>query len=204
MKQIENVWDLHDDIKRNDAMLKALFEQLAGAWMGRDRRRGVPYIWTIGHLADVKRKTSPRSFLAAIRTAAQKTADDHPEHNLPLHYDAIKKGVQTASGIRVKEMTEDYPWVDKLMQPLSGLNVPNDMQAFFGRWQDAFGEKVNNLDIFGNKLPPPHKSEGWLGILDDLETLGIIDVTKDDRINLPDLYRVGYRLGRRGGVKPVK
>ena len=200
MTQIENVWDLHGDIKRNDAKLKALFEQLAGAWMGRDRRRGVPYIWTIGHLADGKRKTSPRSFLAAIRTAAQKTADDHPDHTLPLHYDAIKKGVQTASGIRVREMTEDYPWVDKLMQPLSGLNVPNDIQAFFDKWGDTFGEK----DIFDNMLPPPHKSEGWLGILGDLETLGIIDVTKDDRINLPDLYRVGYGLGRYGGVKPVK
>jgi hypothetical protein len=26
---------------------------------------------------------------------------------------------------------------------------------------------------------------------------------KDGRINMPDLYRVGFGLGRRGGVKPM-
>ncbi len=26
---------------------------------------------------------------------------------------------------------------------------------------------------------------------------------KDERVNMPDLYRVGFGLGRRGGVKPV-
>jgi hypothetical protein len=26
----------------------------------------------------------------------------------------------------------------------------------------------------------------------------------DDRVNLPDVYRVGYGLGRKGGVKTVR
>jgi len=26
----------------------------------------------------------------------------------------------------------------------------------------------------------------------------------DMRINMPDLYRVGFGLGRRGGVKPIR
>lgn len=38
----------------------------------------------------------------------------------------------------------------------------------------------------------------------DLERLGIFEKMKDSRINMPDLYRVGFGLGRRGGVKPSK
>ncbi|MDI9349154.1 MAG: hypothetical protein QM537_04025 [Candidatus Symbiobacter sp.] len=204
MSQIDGVWSLDDFVKRNDIHFKPLFEVLAGNRMGRDSRRGVPYIWTVGHLADGKRKTSPRSFLAAIRTAAIKTADDHPEHHLPLHFDAIKKGVQAASMIRIREMTEDYPWVDTVLRPLKGLNVPNEIEAFVEKWFDEFGKKFKSLEFFDNILPPPHIDKGWEGVLLDLNTLGIIEMTRDNRYNIPDLYRVGYGLGRLGGVKPVK
>ena len=37
----------------------------------------------------------------------------------------------------------------------------------------------------------------------DLEDLGIFLSMEDGGINVPDVFRVGYGLGRRGGVKPV-
>jgi hypothetical protein len=26
---------------------------------------------------------------------------------------------------------------------------------------------------------------------------------QDHRLNMPDIYRIGFKLGRRGGIKPV-
>jgi hypothetical protein len=53
------------------------------------------------------------------------------------------------------------------------------------------------------RLPPEHYEKGWSGVRGDLGALGIFDSMQDGRINMPDIYRVGFGLGRRGGVKPV-
>ena len=42
------------------------------------------------------------------------------------------------------------------------------------------------------------------GIRNDLETLGVFQRLRDERVNIPNVYRVGYGLGRRGGVQPVR
>lgn len=51
-------------------------------------------------------------------------------------------------------------------------------------------------------MPPQHAERGWDGLRQDLIRLGIFETKKDGRIDMPDLYRVGFGLGRRGGVKP--
>ena len=53
-------------------------------------------------------------------------------------------------------------------------------------------------------LPPQHADRGSEGVRKDLERIGIFETMKDGRVNLPDLYRVGFGLGRRGGVPPIK
>lgn len=53
------------------------------------------------------------------------------------------------------------------------------------------------------KLPPVHLDTGAKGVRLDLETLGVFERMTDGRVNLPDVYRVGYGIGRRGGVKAV-
>ena len=168
--------------------------------MGRDRRRGVPYVWSVGHLADGKGRTSPRSFLAAIRQAAEDSLERYPEHPRPLHYESIKRGIQKASEIRVDEMAEDYPWVRTFMSPLAGLTVPCEYALFEQRWTHDFPGGPGAAPI--ERLPPQHAERGWDGLRQDLIRLGVFDVKKDGRIDMPDLYRVGFGLGRRGGVKP--
>ncbi|MGB7511897.1 MAG: hypothetical protein WBP54_11510 [Pelodictyon phaeoclathratiforme] len=197
-----DVWSIREIVKRDENLQRTLFAKIAGEWMGRDRRRGVPYLWSVGHLADGKGRTSPRSFLAAIRAAAEDAEARYPSHLLPLHYESIKCGVQNASGIRVSEMAEDYPWVKTLMQPLQGLTVPCTFDVIQERWCDAFGSDPKTISFTG--LPPEHVDAEWSGIRRDLESLGIFESMKDGRVNLPDLYRVGFGLGRRGGVKPAK
>jgi hypothetical protein len=54
------------------------------------------------------------------------------------------------------------------------------------------------------KLPPRRLEDGPRGLIDDLAELGIMYRLMDGRIQVPDVYRIAYGLGRRGGVKPLK
>ncbi len=201
-KLADGGWAVTAAAKRDEATQRALFIALAGQWMGKDRRRGYPYTWTVGHLADGRGRTSPRSFLAAIRGAAEDSLDRYPEFPTPLHYESIKRGVQQASQIRISELAEDYPWVEKLMEPLQGLTVPCAFSAVLERWTKELGKDPVAMKT-SERLPPEHLEQGWDGVRLDLETLGVLERMKDGRVNMPDLYRVGFGLGRRGGVKPV-
>lgn len=197
----EGIWLLADEAKREGSKQRALFEALAGPWMGKDRRRGVPYVWSVSHLADGKGRTSPRSFLASIRAAAEDSSEKYPDYSYALHYESIKRGVQKASEIRIAEMAEDYPWMTNLLEPLKGLTVPCEFSFIIERWDQQFPNGPGS--ITHGRLPPQHAERGWSGIRDDIERLGLFETMKDGRINMPDLYRVGFGLGRRGGVKPL-
>jgi len=194
------MWQLPDEIKKELPSQRALFNVLAGPWMGRDPRRGVPYTWSVSHLADGRGQTSPRSFLAAIVQAAEDSSVRYTDYALPLHYESIKRGILKASEIRVAEMAEDYPWVRSFMEPLHGLNVPCDDGFIKSRWSDIFPDGPAAVSLIG--LPPQHAKRGWDGVQQDLTRLGILKIKKDERIDMPDLYRVGFGLGRKGGVKP--
>ena len=178
------------------------FHVIAGPWMGRGPKRGFPYTWIPNQLADTEGRVSPRSFLAALKTAAENTADWHPDHDHTLHYDSIKRGVQEASKIRVREIQEDYPWVHQLLSPLEGMVVPCKFEEIAECWQlDPLAEAVRQREV---KLPPLHIEQGSDGVREDLESLGVFFRMRDGRVNIPDVFRVGYGLGRRGGVRPVR
>ena len=176
------------------------FHVIAGQWMGRGPKRGFPYTWIPNHLADTEGRVSPRSFLAALKTAAEDTADRHPDHNHALHYDSIKRGVQEASKTRVLEIQEDYPWVHQILSPLEGMTVPCEFEEIAKRWDLApLAEAVEQGAV---KLPPRQQDSD--GVREDLESLGVFFRMRDGRVNIPDVFRVGYGLGRRGGVRPVR
>ncbi|CAK0756425.1 conserved hypothetical protein [Gammaproteobacteria bacterium] len=198
--ELKEIWQLADKAKRETPSQRALFETLAGPWMGRDKRRGVPYVWSVGHLADGRGRTSPRSFLAAIRQSAEDSLERYPEYAYALHYESIKRGIQKASRTRVDEMAEDYPWVRTFMTPLGGLTVPCDYSFILQRWEQEFPAGPDSTHL--KRLPPQHTERGWTGIREDLARLGVFEIKKDGRIDMPDLYRVGFGLGRKGGVKP--
>ena len=182
------------------------FHAMAGQWMGRGPKRGFPYSWIPNHLADAAGRVSPRSFLDALRTSAENTANEHPEHPNALHFESIKRGVQEASRVRVSEIQEDYPWVHRILQPLKGMTVPCRFAEIVERWSDdkvleRLREDISQKDV---KLPPLHIHQGEEGVREDLESLGVFKRMADGRVNVPDVFRVGYGLGRRGGVRPVR
>ena len=174
--------------------------------MGRGPKRGFPYTWIPNHLADTEGRVSPRSLLAALRTAAEDTADQPSEHPRALHYDSIKRGVQEASKIRVREIQEDYPWVHRVLEPLAGMVVPCAFGEIEQCWRhghvlDRLAKEVEQDEV---KLPPRHIADGADGVRQDLESLSVFLRMRNGRVNIPDVFRVGYGLGRRGGVKPVR
>lgn len=197
------VWIIPEQLRIDEDIQRRVFHAITGEWMGRDRRRGFPCTWLPNHLGDARRQVSPRSFLAALRYAAKDSP--RPGYEYALHYESIKKGVQAASEIRVREMKEDYPWVEILMKPLSGLTVPCSFKEIDARWRqkqvlEQLHQKIKGADV---KLPPSHLDAGAQGVREDLENLGLFERMSDGRVNLPDVYRVGYGMGRRGGVKAV-
>ena len=42
------------------------------------------------------------------------------------------------------------------------------------------------------------------GLIQDLTDLGILQPLPDGRLQMPDVYRVAFGLGRKGGVKPLR
>jgi hypothetical protein len=195
----DGVWLLAEVMRRETGDQQAAFAKIAGPWMGNDRRRGVPYHWSVNHLADGQGNTSPRSFLAAISEATDDSLQRYPEHPVAIHYESIKRGIQQASGIRVSEIAEDYGWVRELLKPLRGQLVPCTFDEIADRWQTEFPGGPSS--ITSERLPPQHTDGGWVDIRRELEHLGVLETRPDDRIDMPDLYRVGFGLGRKGGIK---
>ena len=182
------------------------FHDMAGLWMGRGPKRGFPYTWIPNHLGDTEGRVSPRSFLKALRMAAEDTAEQHPDHDKALHFESIKRGVQEASKTRVAELREDYPWVDKVLQSLAGMVVPCEFAEIEARWnaEGVLQRLSDDVDQDTVKLPPSRIDRGANGVREDLESLRVFWRAHDDRVNIPDVFRVGYGLGRRGGVRPAK
>lgn len=199
-------WAVPTSLRKDEERQEALFERIAGKAMGSSVKRGKPYTWLVNHLQDGLNQVSPRSFLAALGKAASETADDYA---LPLDYRGIQRGVQEASQIRVQEITEDYPWVATVMAPLRGnLTVPcpiNDVDKIW-KSDQTLSRLVGLVQTSKGaaKLPPQHIDQGTVGLLTDLEELGMVQRMDGKRIQMPDVFRVAFGFGRRGGVKPLR
>lgn len=206
-KRENDAWLIPARLRTDEHVQEQVFISLAGKAMGSGPKRGKPYTWLVNHLQDGLDQVSPRSFFAALREAADRTTE---VGTLALDYRAIQAGVQAASQIRVNEITrEDYPWVDLVMQPLRGkLTVPCTASDIEIIWKQA-GTLESLKDelkrtTYAVKLPPQRLNENAEGVLKDLEALGLINRLSDQRVQMPDVYRIAFGLGRRGGVKPLK
>ncbi|MER7014066.1 hypothetical protein ABT324_21815 [Saccharopolyspora sp. NPDC000359] len=183
------------------------FVSIAGPYMGPDRRRGHTYTWVPNHLADGAGQVSPRSFLNALRTATENSEDQHPSHAFALHWEPIKQGVQSASSMRLKEITDDINWVPTTIDPLRGRQVPIEQSEVEACWQRA--EVQSDLAALQQKSPDDESPAGPRDLrpgklIDELIELGIMTRRKDGRLDLPDIYRIAFGLGRKGGVPRVR
>ncbi len=206
-------WSLLKNYRNDEETLKKLFHSITGPFMAKGEsgnKRGTPYTWLVNHLMDGRDQVSPRSFLAALYKAAETVVED-TAWNYPLNPKAIQAGVTKASSIRKDEIVlEDYPWVKYLMEPLrvNRLIVPCDKKEIIVIWNsnntvENFRKKIENSQD-SVKLPPIDIEEGTIGILKDLIDLGIFQSLPNRKIQMPDVYRIAFGIGRKGGVKPLR
>jgi hypothetical protein len=136
------------------------------------------------------------------------TAERYPDHSLPLHYTAIQDGVVAASEIRVLEITEDYPWVKPLLEAARGLVVPCTPRELTQTWTPDCLQEAAAASVL--KLPPkryttdPFRGGRVDALVDDLVELAVLYRTENGRLNMPDIFRVGFGIKRKGGVKPPR
>lgn len=197
----EGVWNVPQSMRREEDLQRSIFHELTGPWMGKNHKRGFPYTWLPNHLADSFDQASPRSFQVALREAAQYQSAVTWQY--PLHHEGIRKGVQEASRIRVREITEDYLWVSPTMDALRGkLTVPCRSDDVGSIWKQQ--DTLISLEKSEGRLGPQRIAEGTEGIIRDLKDLGIFSTLTDERLQMPDVYRVAFGIGRKGGVKPLR
>jgi hypothetical protein len=183
-----------------------IFTDIAGPYMGTNHRRGHTYTWLPNHLMDGAEQVSPRSFLTALREAAEYTAEARSSHDLPLHHEGIRRGVQKASETRVTEVTEDIKWIKIAMDPLEGTQVPVDEEDVLVRWKAAdVLRRVTSPqsdDVDGVRTGPAANTDREL--VEELISLGMATRRANGRLDLPDVYRIAFKIGRKGGVPRIK
>lgn len=183
-----------------------VFYSIAGEFMGADAKRGRTYSWLYDHLADAFGETSPRSFL----TALQKAANTRPFPTATaIDHNGIRAGVQDASEVRVAQLKEDYNWIEAVLNALDGLEVPCEPSVFKKRWKQKFTVDTIRLDTAkSNELLPLEiersRSDREEALLTALNNIGVVEFRAENRINVPDIFRIAARIKRRGGIRPPK
>lgn len=209
-REVDNVFSLPKNLTAGEQPLRKIIESLAGPWMGTTAKRGFTFTWIPTHLSDAKGRLSPRSILLAFRHAAEWTEERHPNHKTALHYEGIQQGVVEASKIRIGEIKEDYPWVGPLLEALKGATVPLTVGELTARWTPACIDSSLKAAEQEQRLPPrrysnnPNRKPDVQLLVDDLVELAVLYRTEDKRINMPDIFRVGFGIKRKGGVKPPR
>ncbi len=196
-----DTWLIPETMRRDEALQKKIFHALVGDWMGGGPKSGSPYIWLGHHFEDGFGKVSPCSFLAALHEAA---ASDEltQEQEYPLNHKALKKGVQKASKIQVRTLNEHSRWLEVLLKG-KDLSFPCDFDNIKDVWCGIRSEVDDAINHPGSMRPPSYSDSDFYyeGIKDYLVTLGIFQPMLDGKINMPEVYRIGYGLHRRGGIK---
>jgi len=208
--EVNGSYSLPRSLTMGEQPLRDIVEALAGSWVGTTPKRGFTYSWIPTHLSDAKGRLSPRSIMLAFKHAARWTADRYDGYKNALHYEGIQQGVVEASKIRIREIKEDYPWVGPLLGALKDATVPLKLDELTGLWTDGRIKDSFDAAKQTQRLPPRryssniNRKENMQALVDDLVELAIIYRTEDGRINMPDIFRVGFGIKRKGGVKPPR
>lgn len=185
---------------------KRLMAALAGPYMADGDygyKKGNTYLWPLAHLADAHEEVTPRSFLGLVIAAASHGSAPLERAITP---EGIRHGLRAASKTRVDELHQDFPWIKGVLAPLAGLLLPQKEQVVIDVWRQA--RTLQNAKDDAEKqgyLPPI--PEGPAGGEHDLylalERIGVMLRRADERLDMPDLFRVAAKLLKKGATAPL-
>jgi hypothetical protein len=200
---------LPTSLMRDAALQERVFTRFAGPYMGSDHRKGKTYTWLPAHLADGFKTVTPRSFLTALRRAAEKS---EAAQNRVFTVDGIKDGLRAASRVRVEQLKDEYKWIELALEPLAGLRVPCPESDIISRWlQQKTTTQILQDSTKVDYLPPSEmpaqvgvsQERAEIGLLRTLIKIGVLERRPDGRMNMPDIFRIGASLIGRGRVAPA-
>jgi hypothetical protein len=168
---------------------KAFVDHLAGEQMGSGDKKGQTYRWIPNRLQDAHARAVPRSFLSLVRNAANYALRQGPGAQNPrlLTPIELQGALEATSTRRGNELKEEFPVVGRL-ENLRGKTVMLTRKVAM----DALSRAASSDD--------EHGSDGEM-VLHTLIELGAMSERDDGGIDVPDIYRYGFGILRKGGVK---
>ena len=189
---IKNETDLGWTVSSDEKLFEDLIGRMIGKYMGSGAKKGITYRWIPNHLQDAGGRIAPRSFLKLFVLAAEVRLEQSEffEESINLLQPSDLQGaLMNTSEERIRELKDEYPWLESLKNSLRGLEAPIQ--------KDIFLDALQTSGLTSQQLP----STSSEGILQYLLQLGIIESRSDARINMPEIYLHGFGVKRKGGVK---
>jgi len=197
-------------LSSHESHQEKLFMAMAGSFMGVGPRKGKTFDWPYNHLADGLGDVTPRSFLILMQNAAERSQSRDAGAFILLPQ-TIRDGLRAASKVRIEQLNTEYPWIKRVLQPLAGLRVPAEPQVLFDAWaENATVEAAVKIARREHALPPVLIGSSRKSDLSDQEPdlanrlimMGVLTRRPDGRYDMPDLFRIGAALLKKGGVTP--
>jgi hypothetical protein len=181
----------------SEPAFKALMETMVGPYMGPDPRKGVTYRWIPNHLQDAAGQIAPRAFLKLFALAAESRRDkaDQLAGTFLLRPTDLQGALMETSTDRIRELQEEYPWMEALKESLKDLEVPMDRQKF------GAALKNTKWSQEAKRMLPDKSAPSVFGYLRDI---GVVALRTDGKVNVPEIYMYGFQLKRRGGISRPK
>ncbi|MEK7403545.1 MAG: hypothetical protein AAB225_00410 [Acidobacteriota bacterium] len=179
--------------ENSEAGFTSLMETMVGRYMGANIQKGRTYYWIPNHLQDAAGQIAPRSFLKLFALAAESARDKADTLSLPtvLRPTDLQGALMETSTDRIRELQEEYPWMEALKEALTGLEVPALRHEFQRRLTRAnWGREASRA------LPDQSAS----GVFNHLKDIGVVALRRDGKVNVPEIYLYGFGLKRRGGI----
>jgi hypothetical protein len=175
------------------ASQKGFVDHLAGELMGSGSKKGLTYHWIPNRLQDAHARAVPRSVISLVRNAATIALSQGPGAQslrllTPLE---LQAALESTSRRRVNELREELPVVARL-EGLRGQTVMLSRKTAVAALSAPTAAHGKYADEYGN--------DGDL-VLHALIELGVMSERDDGRIDVPDIYRYGFGILRKGGVK---
>ena len=202
------------DAADEPATQKQIWHALVGCYMGKAATTGHSYPYIYNHLSDGLGRVAPRTFLTSFREATRSASGQYANRPYVIYPEAIKDGVREASKARVEELREEYQWIDPALRCIKerSKTVPIDKIDLEKIWLKDDASVLQAIEAMRDMALIPWRSgasntEKIEQLRVTLEQIGIIKSRLTDgseRIELPDIYRLAYKIGRRGGISTQK
>lgn len=105
--------------------------------------------------------------------------------------------------------------MSRAVTPLKGRQVPIEQDRVVELWREAglsealrreaeWYEEPHAGAVEDNHVRTgPRDVDDPVGLVEELIALGVMRRRRDGRIDLPDVYRIAFNIGRKGGVPRI-